>query len=133
MLLVEAVQTEYESPSLRSVVKTAVLLAKNGALLTYEGARCRRTEFLRRCLAVRNVITPRPQAAVTEAVLQQFMAIIGGQEEPKGCQHNACKGMKTRWIVCQPGLSRCSRCNMPKSYGRSWKSVRDFVGLRPLA
>jgi hypothetical protein len=133
MLLVEAVKTEYERASLRSVVKTAVLLAKNGALPTYEGARCRRTEFLRRCLAARNVITPGPQTAVTEAVLQQFMAIIGGQEETKGCQHNACKGMKTRWIVCQPGLSRCSRCNMPKSYGRSWKSVRDFVGLRPLA
>ena len=133
MLLVEAVQMEYERASLRSVVKTAVRLATNGALPTYEGARCRRTEFWRRCLAAMNVITPGPQPAVTEAVWQQLMAIIGGQEETKGCQHKACKGMKTCWIVCQPGLSRCTRCKMPKSYGRTWKSVRDLVGLRPLA
>ena len=78
MLLVEAVQMEYERASLRSVVKTAVRLATNGALPTYEGARCRRTEFLRRCLAAMNVITPGPHLAVTEAVWQQLMAIIGG-------------------------------------------------------
>jgi hypothetical protein len=133
MLLVEAVQEEYERASLRRVVKTAVQLSKNGALPTYEGARCRRTEFLRRCLAAMNVITPGPQPAVTEAVWQQLMAILCGHEEKKGCQHEACKGTKTRWIQRQSGLSRCARCKMPKSYGRTWETARDLLGLRPLA
>ena len=133
MLLVEAVQEEYEKASLRTVVKTAVRLVKNGALPTYEGARCRRTEFLRRCQRALNIITPGPQPEVTEATWQQLMAILCGQEEKKGCQNESCSGKKPCWIKRKSGISRCARCFLPKSYGRTWNSVRDLLSLRPLA
>ena len=133
MLLVEAVQEDYEKASLRTVVKTAVRLAKNGALPTYEGARCRKTEFLRRCQRALNIIIPGPQPEVTEAISQQVRAILRGQQEKKGCQNEACMGKKTSWIKRRSGNSRCARCFLPKSYGRTWETVRGLLGLRPLA
>ena len=103
MLLVEAVQEDYEKASLRTVVKTAVRLAKDGALPTYEGARCRKTEFLRRCQRALNIIVPGPHPEVTDAAWQQLLATLGGQEEKKGCQNEACRDKKTSWIRHRPG------------------------------
>ena len=94
---------------------------------------------MQRCVDSLRDVSPRAETVVAKLSacerhhVKMALARLSGEghEQPEGCLNEACTDKQTVWITRDltiPGevpmvMSRCSRCHMPKSYGRTWDSV----------
>ena len=141
LLLQSKVQEEYVSPGMSQVVRVAMRLAEDGSM-PGPGEHGRRSEFIKRCAAALRVLDPSKETdlkklgAQDQALIRQ--ALGGDISAPcEGCLGADCLGEETIWETSNfalPGepfapMSPCSRCQYPKTFGRSVNSVDDI--LRP--
>ena len=55
--------------------------------------------------------------------------MLGGEDEPyRGCFSESCLDKEPAWTTATVCV-RCSYCNMPMSFGRTWKTGRDGVRM----
>jgi hypothetical protein len=134
--LAQRVQEEYNDPGMLEVVRVAASMAKDGSIPHYVGARGRRSEFLKRCekvLAKVNAHAEKDILKLPKDVQYKIRLLVSdGEEVYDGCLNSGCLGKKTSWIErfrlrvrCKKlgqtyELPRCSHCNLPQAYGRSW-------------
>ena len=53
--------------------------------------------------------------------------MLGGESEPyQGCFSESCLDKEPAWTTAKVCV-RCSYCNAPMSFGRTWKTARDQV------
>ena len=97
---------------------------------------------MQRCGAALRAVSPQAETVVAKLTVHErhcvkmvMARLLGeGHEQPEGCLNEACADKPTVWITRDltiPGevpmvMSRCSRCHMPKSYGRTWDSMALF-------
>jgi hypothetical protein len=120
-----------------AMVKVAMQLARDGSIPGPEPHR-RRSEFLRRCAEAVKAIAPQTETDVQQLSAEDQNSIrrsLGSHEAPfDGCMSAGCLDEETTWLSAVSGISRCSRCRMPKSFGRSWQGMTDLIsttqGLR---
>ena len=111
------------------VVRMAMKLATGGSL-PKPGEHGRTDEFIRRCAAALQVLQPGKETVLAKLDAEkqyQIRQALGGAETPyDGCM--TCLGDETVWEMPDVlGVSRCARCKMPKSFGRTVNSVRDII------
>ena len=142
ILLQSRVNKGYDNPTLQSVVRVAMQLAKEGAIPGV-GDHGRRSEFIKRCASALASLDPDAEGVLTSLSIREQALIrsaLGGEGPPyEGCFSEQCMDKEPSWTerdLSLPNaprmvLSRCSRCNMPKSYGRTF-SMRALVdGFEP--
>jgi len=137
ILLQSRVRKEFETPTLLSVVRVAMQLAKTEAMPGV-GKHGRRSEFMERCSTALAALNPNAEGVVTSLPTREQALIrsaMGGEGPPyEGCFSEQCLDKEPSWtegnlsLPDEPQLvlSRCTRCNMPKSYGRAF-STRALV------
>ena len=129
--LVHTVQESYGKPGLVSVVRVAAAMAKEGSLPDHTGARGRKSEFLKRCAKALEIVNANAEKDVKKLSKEErdtIRLILGEGGEPySGCFNEGCLDQKTTWVEKNVGWERCSRCNLPKGFGRSWKTGSDLV------
>jgi len=129
--LVHTVQESYGKPGLVSVVRVAAAMAKEGSLPDHTGARGRKSEFLKRCAKALEIVNANAEKDVKKLSKEErdtIRLILGEGGEPySGCFNEGCLDQKTTWVEKNVGWERCSRCNLPKSCGRSWKTGSDLM------
>jgi len=127
LLLQSRVRAEYESPGMVQVVRMAMKLSTEGSL-PKPGEHGRTDEFIRRCAAALQVLQPGKETVLAKLDAEkqyQIRLALGGADIPyDGCM--TCLDDETAWEVSDM-LSRCARCKMPKSFGRTVNSVRDII------
>ena len=138
--LAHTVQESYGKPSMVSVVRVAAAMAKEGSLPDHTGARGRKSEFLKRCAKAIDIVNASAARGGSAAYAEKdvdklskeerdtIRLILGEGGEPySGCFNERCLDQKTTWVEKNVGWERCSRCNLPKGFGRSWKTGSDLV------
>jgi len=129
--LAHTVQESYSRPGLVSVVRVAAAMAKEGSLPDHTGARGRKSEFLKRCAKALEIVNANAEKDVKKLSKEErdtIRLILGEGGEPySGCFNEGCLDQKTTWVEKNVGWERCSRCNLPKGFGRSWKTGSDLV------
>jgi len=128
--LVRTVQESYNKPILVSVVRVAAAMAKKGSLPPHTGARGRKSEFLKRCAKALDIVNASAEKDVDKLSKEErdtIRLILGNGEPYSGCFNERCLDQKTTWVEKNVGWVRCSRCNLPKGFGRSWKTGSDLV------
>ena len=131
ILLQRRVKKEFDTPTLLSVVRVAMELAKEGAMPGV-GEHGRRSEFVKRCASALASLDPDAEGLLTSLSIREQALIrsaLGGEGPPyEGCLGPECLDKEPSWTerdLSLPNgprmvLSRCSRCNMSKSYGRTF-------------
>jgi len=138
--LVHTVQESYDRPGLVNVVRVAAAMAKKGSLPDHTGARGRKSEFLKRCAKAIDIVNASAARGGSAAYAEKdvnklskeerdtIRLILGEGGEPySGCFNERCLDQKTTWVEKNVGWERCSRCNLPKGFGRSWKTGSDLI------
>ena len=128
--LVHTVQESYDRPGLVNVVRVAAAMAKDGSLPDHTGARGRKSEFLKRCAKALDIVNASAEKDVDKLSKEErdtIRLILGNGEPYSGCFNERCLDQKTTWVEKTVGWERCSRCNLPKSFGRSWKTGSDLI------
>ena len=131
ILLQSRVRKEFETPTLLSVVRVAMQLAKEEAMPGV-GKHGRRSEFMERCSTALASLNPDAEGVLTSLSIREQALIrsaLGGEGPPyEGCFSPECMDKEPSWTERDLSLpygprmvlSRCSRCNMPKNYGRTF-------------
>ena len=58
---------------------------------------------------------------------QSIREILGGEGEPyQGCFSESCLDKEPAWVTPKVCV-RCAYCNMPMSFGRTWKTGREML------
>ena len=100
------------------------------------GKHGRTSEFLERCsiaLAVLNPEAERVVAQLPSEVQALIRGALGGDGPPfEGCFSSQCLDMPTEWVRVTDEVSRCARCRLPKSFGRTVKGLADVLGPEKL-
>ena len=124
------------------VVRVAMQLANSGCM-PGPGDHGRKSEFIKRCATALKALNPEEETdlkklnAEDQAIVRR--ALGGDTSVPyDGCLSEQCLDEKTTWVVSNNALpgdpfapaSRCSRCNFPKAFGRTVRSVHDI--MRPI-
>ena len=110
------------------------------------GEHGRKGEFIKRCATALQALDPSQESdlkklsAQDQAFIRQALGGVGGDviTPYEGCLSDGCLDEETTWTIfdlSMPGedamqMSRCTRCNCPKVFGRTVHSIRDI--LRPL-
>ena len=131
---------EYVRPRLHHVVEIAAQLSRDGSLPTPLGEHGRRSEFISRCSKVLKAIGPEAVCKLSEldeAEASIVRQALGEKEVPyDGCLNEECMDSETTWMdpvdLSLPGeeplvMTRCASCKLPKSFGRSWKTLQDLT------
>ena len=139
LLLQSRVKEQFCQPCMQHVVRVAMRLVKDGSM-PGPGEHGRRNEFVKRCAAALRVLDPSKETdlkklgAQDQALIRQ--ALGGDISTPyEGCLSADCLDEETIWETSNnalPGepfapISRCSRCEYPKAFGRSVNSVHDIL------
>ena len=142
LLLQNRVKDEYESPRMLDVVRVASQLANDGSIPSPSGEHGRRSEFVRRCAAALRAIDPKAVYEISEledAVQTEIRKHLSAEKEQyEGCLNEACLDLQTTWVTKSfrspedpPGqawtVSRCARCNLSKSYGRTFNCLGELL------
>ena len=114
-------------------MRIAADMARNGSLPA--PGKQRNCEFMRRCVEALKVVNPKAETDTTKLPREEQEAVrraLGGQVESyQGCLSTACLDEETVWEAEDLGdglqLSRCSRCRMPKAFGRTLASPLDLI------
>ena len=114
------------------MVKLAVDIVADGSI-PGPGAHGRRSEFLRRCADAVKITAPGEETIITRLSTEDQAVVkraLGGDEEPyDGCMNEECLDEQTTWVVhdLTPDVSRCTRCKMPKAFGRNYTNLADLM------
>ena len=129
-LIVQSVRDTYRKFSMLAVVREAAALAKAGAIPSAIGPRSRKSEFVKRCAAALDVLDASAEKDITKLPSGDQNAIrrmLGGENEPyRGCFSNECLDKEPAWTTAKVCV-RCSYCNTPMSFGRTWKTGREML------
>jgi len=127
LLLQSRVKQEWETPNLLEVVRVAMQLAKDGSI-PGTGEHGRKSEFMKRCATALKALNPQAETDATSLPPQMQLLIraaLGGEGLPfEGCFSPQCLDLEPSWIK-RGESSRCTRCNMLKTWGRTWTSMRE--------
>ena len=118
---------------LADCVRIAAQLAKDSSLPAPGGRRT--AEFMRRCAEAIKAVNPKAETDPSQLPREEQEAVrraLGDEKEPyQGCLSEGCLDAETVWESHDLGdglqLSRCVRCRMPKSWGRTVTSPLDFI------
>ena len=131
LLLQSKVREEYERVTMLCVVKVAMQLVQDGSL-PGPGEHGRVSEFLKRCATALQAIDCKAETDIKKLSAEEQALIrsaLGGKGVPyDGCFNEGCLDQTTTWVA-QGDMSLCSRCKVPKSFGRNWRGLGDI--LRP--
>jgi len=126
-----------------AVVRVAAKMARQGSVPGPDGPRGRKSEFLRRCAEAARTANPLAETDIKrlcpedQAVIR--LALGCGEAPYEGCLSEGCLDEDTSWAsrdLSMPRdrraltMSRCTRCGMPKSFGRIVSSLADIVRER---
>jgi hypothetical protein len=132
LLLLRKIREE-KTEILADVVRIAAAMAKTGSL---PGPGKQRTcEFMRRCIEALKVVNPQAETDATKLPKEEQAAVrraLGKEDEVyEDCLGEECLDQAPSWETHDLGdglqLSRCVRCRMPKSWGRTVTSPLDFI------
>ena len=128
--LVQTVREEYRRAGLVEVVRVAAAMARAGSIPDPAGARGRKSEFLKRCATALSIINASAEKDISKLPNEDqntISLILGEGGEPfGGCFMQECLDEKVTWTK-RHDIERCSRCLMPKTFGRRWKSGRELL------
>jgi len=118
---------------LADCVRIAAQLAKDSSLPAPGGRRT--AEFMRRCAEAIKAVNPKAETDPSQLPREEREAVrraLGDEKEPyQGCLSEGCLDQAPSWETHDLGdglqLSRCVRCRMPKSWGRTVTSPLDFI------
>ena len=132
--------------SMVKAIRAAKKLSDMKMIPLIVGARSRKSEFIKFCATVVKSIDETAETVVTklsEADQFKIRCIFGSTEEVySGCLSEACLDFaSTEWIVADLStnsekiiISRCSRCYVPKAWGRKMNCNSMYrIGLRKTA
>ena len=140
LLLTRRVTGEDSAPCMAETVRIAAKMARQGSLPGPDGPRGRKSEFLRRCAEAARTANPLAETDIKrlspedQAVIR--LALGCGEAPYEGCLSEGCLDEETSWAsrdLSMPRdsrkltMSRCSRCGMPKAFGRVVSSLADIV------
>jgi ribosomal protein S14 len=118
--------------TLANVMGFAAKMAAEGSIPGPVGARCRKTEFIQRCVDALKYLNPDAETDITKLNTLDRYAVqvaLGERDELyQGCMNEECLGQDTTWKVTDLSLpgespmpySKCTRCGNPKAYGRKY-------------
>ena len=141
LLLRHMVQEDYTAPRVHHVIAVAVKLAAGGSFPGPSGAHGRKREFVKRCTDVLVSLDPAAETDLQRlgpVEAAEVRRLLGGTEAPyEGCLNPECLDEETEWVTKtinmagEPAsnISRCVQCGLPKSYGRTWRSLADILKL----
>ena len=114
-------------------------MANNGSIPGL-GEHGRKSEFIKRCATALQALDPSKETDLKKLTAEDQAIVrraLGGDTNVPydGCLSEPCLDEKTTWVVSNnalPGdpfapVSRCSRCNFPKAFGRTVRSVHDIM------
>ena len=129
-LMVQTARDEYDQFSMVAVVRVAAALAKAGAIPSADGPRSRKSDFLKRCATALKALDENAECELTKLSTRDqnsIRVILSGKDEPfSGCFSPGCVDRKPTWTT-QKICVRCSHCNTPMSFGRTWTTGYDQV------
>ena len=140
LLMQRAVSAQSQTPGMLQVVRTAMDMATAGAI-PQPGTHGRRREFIQRCADTLKAICPSAETDLMKLGNETQTLIrmaLGGTVAPfAGCLTLGCLDADITWVVHDLALrgeppmpmSVCSRCDMPKSFGRTVNSIGDILSL----
>ncbi len=131
MLLTRAVREQYDDFSMLFVVRVAASLSKAAAMPSHVGgAKGLKSDFVKRCAAALKALDEHEECDITKLPVkdqQSIREILGGKGEPyQGCFSESCLDKEPAWITLKVCV-RCAHCDMPMSFGRTWRSGRDQI------
>ena len=111
-------------------VQAAAVMAQEGNTPGL-GKHGRKSEFMERCVNAVKAVYPRAETNASKLSYMDCAAIrrtLGGGSAPyEGCMNDECLDKEPQWIVGRD-WKRCSYCNIPYSYKRTWEdSTRDIL------
>jgi len=121
-------------------VKIAAKLAEEDSIPSPGGRRT--SEFMKRCANATKAVNPDAEIDVHKLSAEDQKAVrqaLGGKEPYDGCLSPECLDKDTVWKaerLCidfqgrDLQVSRCTRCNMPKAWGRTLHSPFSFIERR---
>ena len=116
-------------------VKIAAQLAMEASIPS-PGVR-RTSEFMKRCANATKAVNPDAETDVQKLSAEDQKAVrqaLGGEEPYDGCLSTECLDQETVWVTEQLcgdlQVSRCTRCKMPKAWGRTLHSPFSFIERR---
>ena len=128
--MVQTARDEYDQFSMVAVVRVAAALAKAGAIPSADGPRSRKSDFLKRCATALKALDENAECELTKLSTRNqnsIRVILSGKDEPfSGCFSPGCVDRKPTWTT-QKICVRCSHCNTPMSFGRTWTTGYDQV------
>ena len=98
------------------------------------GKHGRKREFMERCVKAVKAVHPHAETDASKLSYTDRTVIrctLGGGSAPyEGCLNDECLDKKPQWTIGRSGLERCSHCNLPYSYKRTWEDcTRDLLRL----
>jgi hypothetical protein len=131
LLLQYRVRQEFETATLLTVVRVAMKLAEEGTIPGI-GKHGRRSEFMERCSAALAALNPeaeRVAARLPSDVQALIRSALGGHGPPyEGCFSEQCLDVPAVWVRVNDEMVRCTRCRIPRSFGRTVKGLADVFG-----
>jgi hypothetical protein len=131
LLLQHRVRQEFETATLLTVVRVAMKLAEEGTIPGI-GKHGRRSEFMERCSAALAALNPeaeRVAARLPIDVQALIRSALSGDGPPyEGCFSEQCLDMPSAWVRVNDEMVRCTRCRLPRSFGRTVKGLTDVFG-----
>jgi hypothetical protein len=127
--------------TLANVVGFAAKMAAEGSFPVPDGARCRKSEFIQRCVDALKYLNPDGETDIKKLNILDRYAVqvaLGERDELyQGCMNEECMEKDTTWKVTDlsfPGespmpCSRCTRCGNPKAYGRKFSDKDMRYGI----
>ena len=129
-MMLQLVRAEYRRFSMVVVVRVAAAMAKAGSIPDHVGPRGRKSDFIKRCATALGILDSNAEPDITKLPREDqniICSILGGEGEPyDGCMMSGCLDKRTTWITRKVCV-RCSRCDVPKSFGRLWRTSREMM------
>jgi hypothetical protein len=127
--------------SLADMVACAAKMAAEGSFPGPQGASCRKTEFMRRCVKALKSLDPHAETDMKKlSILDRYAVLVALGEKKElyqGCMTEECQEQETTWNttdLARPGepsmpCSRCTRCGQPKAFGRTLFAEDMLYGI----
>ena len=142
-------ESEHRFSMANIMIKIAMKMASEGAVPGL-GKHGKTHEFIQRCADAVKAADPNIKTDIPALSPEEQYAIrvvLGGGTEPyTGCLNEECLSKNPEWLeadLSMPAhprlrhlggytatLSRCSRCSIPKSYGRTWDETSTALRAR---
>ena len=138
-MLQSRARDEYEMPGVAQVARVAMQLANSGSIPGL-GEHGRKSEFIKRCATALQALDLSKETDLKKLTAEEqaiVRRVLGGDTSVpyEGCLSQGCLDEKTTWVVSNAAvggqpfepLSRCSRCKLPKAFGRTVHGLGDIL------